>query len=226
MVAGATGEGAGQEVAAGAQAPPGKSKVAPSSRPYLKLAEAGYLAQVVFDLAYVVVLAVLFETVLAGGLLPTLASTAIAILLSVAWVQLGRKQGVSWFVAAGAIGWVSPVISLILWFEPAPASFGLGFVLSQVESVVSIIYFAAQLLAFYTAGKLFQVGLFKYAAYLLAIEFVASPVVAAVLLEATAMQHVAPIALTNLVYMVGLLFSAALSLTAAAGFHRVTRLFP
>jgi hypothetical protein len=211
-----------------AQVPTVQGKVMPGSRPYLRLAEVGYLAQFALSSFLVILLAAGFagfDSAYAKLLSSTLVAAVIGLVLAVAWAQLGRKQGVSWFVAAGVLGGVSAVLNLVALSGPSPSLLGLWFALDQAVSIVSVAYFATQLLAFYTASKTFHVGLFKYAAYLLAIGFVASPFLGVVMVESAAMQPAGEF-ISNLVYGVALLFSAATSLAVGLGFHRLGRALP
>lgn len=197
------------------------------SRPYARLAEFGYLVSAAYALGNMVLLTVLRETGFAFGWAETLVSAVITVVLSVAWFQLGRKQDVEWFLAAGVFGGASAVLSLITNLEPLPAPVASGtFVISLVEAMISLVYFATQLLAFYTAAKRFQVKFFMYAVYLLVIGTVASPVVGAALVTSTATQQpVVGETLGYLAYGIALLISTATALAAAAGFHRLGRIF-
>lgn len=212
--------GAGRGVASGARGLANQVGVMPGARPYVRLAVVGYLCQtayVLFAAAVVVASGSAFMVNLPSNLL----ATAISLFLSAVWVQLGRKQRVSWFTAAGVAGGASAVLGLTASFGPSTVQAGMS-TASQAETVVSLVYFATQLLAYYTASKVFQVRLFRYSAYLLAIGFVGGPLVAAFLVISVA-APVHPEIVTNLAYGIGLLFSAATSLTALAGFLQLGR---
>lgn len=207
---------------AGIRPQAGRATVMPGSRPYVQLAEAGYPASAAFSLANVVLLATLHEAGFAFGWAETFVSAAITLLLSVAWIQLGRSQGVSWFLAVGVFGGASAVLSLIIPLETLPILTVASIALSLAEAIVSPVYFAAQLLAFYTAAKSFQVRLFAYAVYLLAIGFVASPIAGAALVaSASNFQPVVGETVSYLAYGGGLVISAWTALVAAVGFHRL-----
>lgn len=207
--------------------PTDQVKMMPGSRPYARLAKFGYLVSAAYALGNMVLLTVLRETGFTFGWVETLVSAVVTIVLSVAWFQLGRKQEVSWFLAAGVFGGVSAVLGLIINLEPLPAPVASGtFVaISMVEAIIFLVYFATQLLAFYTAAKRFRVKFFMYAAYLLVIGTVASPVVGAALVASTATQQpVVGETFSYLAYGIALLISAATALAASAGFHRFGRI--
>jgi hypothetical protein len=146
---------------------------------------------------------------------------AISLVIAVAWIQLGRKQRSSLFVAAGAIGWVAPAFVLVLNLEIGTSSFGLFEGLGLAEVITSLVYFAVQLLAFNSAANSFQVRPFKYAVYLLATQFVVSLVGGSAGAALVEMQHASLTGLPNVLYGIGLAFSATTSLAAGIGFHRV-----
>jgi hypothetical protein len=193
----------------------------PGSRSYVRLAEAGYLVSAALVLVYVVVLAVAGETVFTNGLMMVFASAAIGLVLSVAWFQLGRRQGISWFMAAGVFGGASAVLSVFNLLESSGPLSSFSIAITFTESIVTLTYFAAQLLAFYKAAKVFRVRLFMYATYLLAIGFVVTPIASVLLVAATAFHPVVSQYLAYSAYGMGLLFSAGTSLAAAVGFHRL-----
>lgn len=207
-----------------ARLPGGQAALVPGSLTYARLAEAGYLTSAAFALADVILLALLHVTGFSFGLAETLASAAIAFVLSVAWFQLGRKQEVAWFIAAGAFGAVSAVLSLIVSLWSSSPIIGFWVAISLVEVIVSLVYFAVQLLAFYTAAKKFQVRPFMYAAYLLAIGFVVSPIIGVLLVTPTSnFQPLAGETASHLAYGIGLIIAAGSALAAALGFHRLGR---
>lgn len=227
-----TGEGVG--AASGAPAGQSEARTAPGLGPYARLAVGGYLCQTVFVLYSVVLVAtsdLFFQTQLPWNL----ASTAISLFLSFVWVQLGRRQRVSWFTAAGVAGGLGALLALVGSLDTAlivtsqssitspSGTFVWSVAANEAGSIVSLVYLAAQLMAYYTASKVFQVRLFRYAAYLLAVGVVGPPVSVVIMagLGVSAPEH--PEVATTLVYGVGLLFSAATSLTALAGFLQFER---
>jgi hypothetical protein len=214
------GDDAARGMGTGAPAPAGRGKIAPGAGPYLRLAEVGYLGVAAVALVNLAVLAVTSSEYV-DSLASTLVGTVLSLVLLVAWVQLGRKQGISWFIAAGAFGGLSAVISLAVRSEPTPNTFGFAIAFAWAVSVVSLIYFATQLLAFNSAANSFQVRPFKYAAYLLAGGFVVSLLVGSIGAALAATQQTGQGVVLDAVYGLGGVFSVAMALAAWLGFHRL-----
>lgn len=207
--------------------PAERGTAAPGSRPYLRLAVVVYLAQVAYPLALLALLTIVSAGTLLTSTPSILASAVLALFLSVAWIQVGRKQGVSWFVAAGSLGGVNAVITTVVPFSElsspmaiSAAGFRIGV---EVESLVSLLYFAAQLVAFWTAAGAFQVKPFRYAAYLLAAGFVV-PLVSAALVGLMYPSFAISEASAKLTYGLVLAISAGTSMAAVVGFHLAGRL--
>ena len=192
-------------------------RVAPGSRPYLRVAETAYMISAALAVISLVLLAATFGSPY-NTTVSDVTSLAIAPFLSVAWIQVGRKQGKSWFVAAGALGWVSPVLVLALRLEPSSSSLAQDLALAGFLS--SDLYFVAQILAFNLAGNSFQVRPFKYATDLLAAGFVASLVGGSLAGALFATQRTGEWG-PNVVYAIGLVFGVAVALAAAVGFRRL-----
>jgi hypothetical protein len=212
-----------------AQVVSGRGRAAPGSRPYLTLAEIGYLAQVAIVLAFLAVLAVTLNPGYTTSLPSTLGVVVLGLVLSVAWFQLGRNERNSWFLAAGVFGALSVVLSLVQPSESGQNTPGLHFVvLIPVVSIVALIYFATQLLAYNSAARVFQVRLFRYAAYTLAIGFVLLLVggSAAAILTATRQGGAGQVSsqqnmVSAAVLAFGYIYSAVTSAIAGVGFHRL-----
>jgi hypothetical protein len=214
------GDDAARGMGSGAPAPAGRGKIAPGTEPYLRLAEVGYLGVAAVALVNLAVLAVTSSEYV-DSLASTLVGTVLSLVLLVAWIQLGRKQGIPWFIAAGAFGGLSAVIGLAVRSEPTPNTFGFAIAFAWAVSVVSLIYFATQLLAFNSAANSFQVRPFKYAAYLLAGGFVVSLLVGSIGAALTATQQTGQGVVLDAAYGLGEVFSVAMALAAWLGFHRL-----
>jgi hypothetical protein len=220
MEAGTTEKKVAQGMSPGASTLAGRGKVAPGSRLYLGLAEAGYLGAVALALLNLGVLAVTFDSIYVNSLASTFPAVVLSFVLAIAWIQLGRKQGIPWFIAAGALGGVSAVATLAQQFESGSNTPTLA--LGQIMFFVSVIYFATQLLAFNSASNSFQVRPFKYAAYFLACGFVVALLGGPMIAVLTAAQQTGAFVL---VLSSDFGFSVAMSLAALVGFHRL-RGFP
>jgi len=213
-----------QGTTSGAQVPTGRGRAAPGSRSYLTLAEIGYLAQAVLVMANVVVLAVTLDIGYAMSLPATAIGVIVSLVLSVAWFQLGRSERNSWFQAAGVFGVLGAVLSSAQLLESGQNPLELYItIVVPIVSLVSLIYFAMQLLALYSAASVFQVRLFRWAAYAFAIGFVVTSVGGSVALVVTATDQVGSQhgLISSAVFGLGFLFSVATSLIAAIGFHRL-----
>jgi hypothetical protein len=226
-----TGEEADGVSASEAGAPAGRREVTAGSLPYLTLAEIGYLSAVALTAVDLVLLAATTSTDYLNSVPSTLAESLLGLMIAVAWFQLGRKNGNSLFVAAGIFGGASAVLGLVISSVPAvnlPEFFGVA----EMETFVSLVYFVLGVAAFFSAGRVFQVRLFRYAGYLLVVGFLVTFAAGVV---GTVMTATQPLCVPSSVgqscvaqngaflatYGMGYLISAATTLVAGIGFRRV-----
>jgi hypothetical protein len=219
-----TGEEVGQGETPDIQAPAGRGKVSPGSRPYLELAEIGYLGQVALAAVSLILLAATQGLDFTNSIPLVVVGALIELLVSVAWLQLGRKEGNSWFLAAGISGAASTVLGLALTFGLGVAPSGNYIIVAETGTLVYLVYFVMQVSAFFSAAHTFQVRLFRYAGYIFVASFVVTFVVGMVgvvlvVSGASQMQNVVALARNGLVY----LFSVGTSMAAGIGFHRLRR---
>jgi len=100
----------------------------------------------------------------------------------------------------------------------------LYFIVVEIQALVYLVYFVMQVAAFFSAARAFQVRLFRYAGYLLAVAFVVTFVVGAASEFSVASgtsQNVGALG----AYGVDYVLSAATSLVAGIGFLRASRAF-
>jgi hypothetical protein len=147
--------------------------------------------------------------------------TLLVFVLSVAWFQLGRKERNSWFIATGISGAASAVLGLTPPLGPGTNPSGFYFFVTEIGALVSLVYFVMQVSAFFSAARVFHVGLFRYAGCLFVAAFVVTFVVGMVGVIAGASgtsQTQSGAALVT--YGVDYVFSAVTSMTAGIGFRR------
>jgi len=155
-----TGDGAGGDKAS-------EAKTMAGTLPYLTLAEIGYFAQVMLTAADFVLLAATVSMDYSSSIPPSVVEAFLGLAISVAWLQLGRRVGNSWFQATGVFGGASVVLGLAVSLMP-----GVGFfVLAEIETFVSLAYFVFGVGAFFSAARVFRVRLFRYVGYLLVVGF-------------------------------------------------------
>jgi len=221
---GQTGEAAGDAKPSEAGAPTG-------SVPYLTLAEIGYLGQVVLIAANFVLLVATAGVDYSGSIPSSVVETLLGLVIAVAWFQVGRKAGNSWFLAAGISGAASVLLGLAISLMPSvnpPESF---VIVAEIEGVVSLAYFVLGVGAFFSAARVFKVRLFRYAGYLLVVGFLVTFLagMANAIMTATQAPCVPSSAGQSCIvqnggalasYGLGFLVSAATSLVAGIGFRR------
>jgi len=217
-----TGDDTDRVRASGAGAPVGRGEAAPGSLPYLTLAEIGYFGEVALIVVDFVLLAATMSTDYSSSVPSTVVGTLLGLMISVAWFQLGRKVGNSWFLAAGISGAVGAVLGLAPSLGSGTNPSGSYIVLLDIAALVSLVYFVMQVSAFFSAARTFQVRLFRYAGYLFVIAFVVTFVVAAVGTIASGpgtnqIQSGVNLATYGLDYVL----SAMTSMVAGIGFHRL-----
>jgi len=214
-----------------AKTPTGRGEVTAGSSAYLALAEIGYFGGVALTAVDLVLLAATTSTDYSSAVPSTLVGSLLGLVIAVAWFQLGRKAGNSWFLAAGISGGMSVVLGMTISLMPKvnPPDFYFG--VAEIEGIVSLAYFVLGVGAFFSAARVFQVRLFRYVGYLLVVgvlvTFVAG-VVGTVLTatqplcvpssvgQSCVTQNGASLAMYGLSYLI----SAATSLVAGIGFRR------
>jgi hypothetical protein len=201
------------------------------SRPYVTLAEIGYLAVVAYVTIDFVLLVVTRSSAYSGAVLSIAVTSVLGFLISVAWFQLGRKEENSRFLAAGVAGAANAVLSLASQFVYGAITSSSSFIAIEVIGIVAVFvalfYFVMQIYAFFAAASVFRVRLFRYAGYMFVVGFLAG----FALSEAgTAIEGLEQVGqgtsggqneVSLAAIGLGLLFSAATSLAAGIGFHRL-----
>ena len=222
-----TGDEAGDVSTSEAGTPAGRGEVTP----YLTLAEIGYFGAVALTAVDLVLLAVTRSTGYPGSIPSILVETLLGFVIAVAWFQLGRKIESSLFVAVGIFGGADTVLGLVVSLIPAvnPPDFFFGIAL--METFISLIYFVLGVAAFFSAARVFQVRLFRYAGYLLVASFLATFIAGmAVMFMTTTEPACVPSSAGQSCFVqsgvflarygLGYLISAATSLVAGIGFRR------
>ena len=221
---GQTGDAAGDAKPSWAGAPTGLS-------PYLTLAEIGYLGQVVLIGANLVLLIATAGVDYSGSVPSSVVETLLGLVISVAWFQVGRRVGNSWFLAAGISGAASVVLGMAVSSMPTVNPSEAYIVVAEMEGVVSLIFFIIGVVAFLSAARVFKVRLFRYAGYLLVVGFLvtflagmADAIIAAPLAPCVPSSAGQSCLVQNgsvlVTYGLGYLVSAATSLVAGIGFSR------
>ena len=204
-----------------ARTPPGRVEVTAGSLLYLTLAEIGYFGAAALAAVDFVLLVATMSTGYSSSVPSSLVGILLGLLISVAWFQLGRKVGNSWFLAAGISGAAGAVLGLAssLWSGVNPS--GYYIIAVDMETLVSLVYFVMQVSAFFSAARTFQVRLFRYAGYLFVITFVVTFVVATVgTIVVVSGTSQAQSGVNLATYGLDYVFSAVTSIVAGIGFHR------
>ncbi len=210
---------------------PSQEKAPTGSLHYLTLAEFGYLGQVVLIAADLVLLIATAGVDYSGSIPSSVVETLLGLVISVAWFQVGRKVGNSWFLAAGISGAASIVLGLAISLMPSVNPSESYVIVAEIEGVVSLAYFVLGVGAFFSAARVFKVRLFRYAGYLLVVGFLVTflagmpnaimtatqaPCVPSSSGQSCIVQGGAGLA----TYGLGFLVAATTSLVAGMGFHR------
>jgi len=204
-----------------AETPEATATAPAGSSLYATLGEIGYFGQVALAAVDLVLLAAT-SLDYASSIPSTVVETLLVLLISVVWLQLGRKVGNSWFLAAGVSGAASVVFGLALSLGSGVNPSSSYIIATDLQSLISLVYFVMQVSAFFSAARAFQVRLFRYAGYLFVITFVVTFIVGAVGMIATIsstnqMQSGADLATLG----VDGALSAVTSLVAGIGFRRL-----
>jgi hypothetical protein len=224
-----TGDEDGDAKTSEARAPAAaRGRVTSGSAPYLTLAEIGYFCQVVVIAVDFVLLAATANLDYSGSIPSIAVEALLALVISVAWFQLGRKVGNSWFLVVAISGAVSWVLALAISFVPGMDLPDI-FVIGETSAVVSLVYLVTGVGAFLSAARVFQVRLFRYAGYLLVAGFLVTFIVGVAVAVLTQPLCVPSSAVQSCTvrndasiagFGLGYLISAAMSLIAGTGFRR------
>jgi hypothetical protein len=218
------GDEAGVVKTSEAGASTGRGGVTAGLVPYLTLAEIGYFGLVVLSAVDFVLLAATMSVDYSRSIPSTVAGAILSLTISVAWFQLGRKIGNSWFLATGISGAASAVLGLAPSLGSGVNPSDLYIIVIEIQALVSLVYLVMQVVAFFSAARAFQVMLFRYAGYLFVTTFVVTFVVGAVGVVAIASgtsQNWATLG----TYGVDYVLSAVTSMAAGIGFLRANGTF-
>lgn len=191
---------------------------------YLTLAEIGYFGLVALSAVDFVLLAAIMSTDYSKSIPSTVVGAIFSVAISVAWFQLGRRVGNSWFLATAISGAASAVLGLAPSLGSGVNPSDLYIIVTEIQALVSLVYFVMQVAAFFSAARVFHVRLFRYAGYLFVVTFVVTFVVGAVGEIAVASgtsQNWATLG----TYGVDYVLSAVTSMAAGIGFLRAKGTF-